>query len=315
MTTSAAAPASANRLLDPHRFSIQSFAARLDARWFQILFLASFLCIGALARDFALTPLQVLLTFASALATQAAWQWGLRLPTRAGWGGYLSAFISSFGISILVRAEVWWVHPLLACVAISSKYLLRAGPVGSKSHVLNPANLAAFAAWVWLPGAWLSPGQWGAGSLAALWFLALGGLVTQRIGRWDVSLSFLGSWATLLAARLIYLDYSWSPGAAMWLQQVSNGAVLLFAFFMISDPMTTPQHRGARIAYAVCVALAAFVWQWLLFKPHGLIVMLFCASFAVPLVNRVWPQRRFEWAGGAVLEPEQLTPPAQFKGG
>jgi enediyne biosynthesis protein E5 len=274
----------------------QGWARKLDARWFQVLFLASFLCLGALARDFALTPLQVALTFASALLTQAAWQWGLRLPTRAGWGGYLSAIISSFGISILVRAETWWVHPLLACVAMSSKYLLRAGPADNKSHILNPANLAAFAAWAWLPGAWLSPGQWGSNSLVALWFLALGGLVTQRIGRWDVSLAFLGSWALLLAGRLLYLDYSWNPGVAMWLQQLSNGAVLLFAFFMISDPMTTPQHHGARIAYAVSVAVAAFVWQWVLYKPHGLIVVLFWASFAVPLVNWIWQKQRFSWA-------------------
>ena len=52
----------------------------LDARWFQIVFLASFLTLGALARDFALTLPQVLLTFTSALATQALWQWGLDLP-------------------------------------------------------------------------------------------------------------------------------------------------------------------------------------------------------------------------------------------
>ena len=267
----------------------------LDARWFQILFLASFLTLGALARDFALTPLQVLLTFGSALLTQAAWQWALDLPGKNKWGGYLSAIISSFGICILVRAENAWVHPLLACVAMSSKYLIRGGPKACKSHLLNPANLAAFAAFAWVPGAWLSPGQWGSESLAALWFVALGGLVTQRISRWDVSLSFLAAWAGLLGLRLVLLGYAWDPGAAMWLQQASNGAVLLFAFFMISDPMTTPQRRSARIAYAVLVALLAFGWQYLLFKPHGLIVMLFLASWTVPLWNRVWPQGRFKW--------------------
>jgi hypothetical protein len=270
---------------------------QLDARWFQILFLASFLCLGALARDFALTPLQVLLTFASALLTQAMWQWGLNLPGKNSWGGYLSAVISSFGICILVRAETAWVHPMLACAAMSSKYLIRLGPVTCKSHVLNPANLAAFAAWAWVPGAWLSPGQWGSESMAALWFVALGGLVTQRISRWDVSMTFLASWAVLLALRLWLLDYAWNPGAAMWLQQTSNGAVLLFAFFMISDPMTTPQRRSIRIAYAVGVALCAFVWQYLLYKPHGLIVILFLASWLVPLCNSVWPQRRFAWGG------------------
>ena len=268
---------------------------RIDARWFQIIFLSSFLCLGALARDFALTPVQVLFTFGSALLTQAAWQWGLNLPSKKGWGGYLSAIISSFGICILVRAENAWVHPLLACAAMSSKYLIRGGPASCKSHLLNPANLAAFAAWAWVPGAWLSPGQWGSESMAALWFVALGGLVTQRISRWDVSLTFLASWAALLALRLWALDYAWDPGAAMWLQQASNGAVLLFAFFMISDPMTTPQHRGARIAYALLVALCAFGWQYLLFKPHGLIVVLFLASWTVPLWNMVWPKERFDW--------------------
>ena len=268
----------------------------LDARWFQIVFLASFLTLGALARDFALTLPQVLLTFTSALATQALWQWGLDLPGKRNWGGYLSALISSFGICILVRAENAWVHPLLAAVAMSSKYLIRGGAKASRSHLINPANLAAFAAWAWLPGAWLSPGQWGSDSLAALWFLALGGLVTQRISRWDVSLTFLASWAGLLALRLWHLDYAWNPGALMWLQQASNGAVLLFAFFMISDPMTTPQRRGARVAYAVAVALLAFGWQYLLFKPHGLIVVLFALSWTVPLWNWVWPKQRFEWA-------------------
>lgn len=276
-------------------FRLPALAARLDARWFQILFLASFLLLGAVARDFALTPLQVLLTFAAALGTQAAWQWALRLPTRGGWAGYLSAIVSSFGISILVRADSWWVHPLLAALAMSSKYVLRAGPEGCRSHVLNPANLAAFAAWAWMPGAWLSPGQWGSSSLAALWFLALGGLVTRRIGRWDVSLAFLGAWAALLAGRLVWLGYAWDPGAAMWLQQIGNGAVLLFAFFMISDPMTTPQDRAARIGYAIGVAVAAFVWQWVLYRPHGLIVVLFWASWLVPLINRWRPRARFAW--------------------
>jgi enediyne biosynthesis protein E5 len=267
----------------------------VDARWFQIAFLGSLLVFGAWARDFALTNAQVALTFLAALSTQAIWQHGLSLPTRNSWQGYLSPLVSSLGISILVRSENLWVHPILAVLAMSSKYLLRAGPANCRSHILNPANFAAFAAWAWMPGAWLSPGQWGSESLAALWFFALGGLVTQRISRWDVSLSFLASWAFLLAARLWWLDYEAEVALGMWRQQISNGAVLLFAFFMISDPMTTPQHRVARIAYAILVALAAFIWQWVLFRPHGLIVMLFFASFAVPLINLYLPKTRFAW--------------------
>lgn len=278
----------------------------MDARWFQIAFLASFLALGALARDFALTPEQVALTFASALLTQGLWLWGLRQPGWDHWRGYLSVLITALGISILVRADNLWAHPLLACVAMSSKYLLRAGPVACRSHILNPANLAAFAAWAWLPGAWLSPGQWGSGTLAALWFVALGAIVTRRIGRLEVSLSFLTAWAALLAGRLWWLGYTWDPGAAMWLQQVSNGVGLLFAFFMISDPMTTPQHRRARMAYAVVVALLAFCWQYLLFRPHGLIVALFLASWTVPWWNRAWTRTRFEWQAGTKMPQKAI---------
>ena len=274
---------------------------KFDARWFQILFLASFLLVGALARDFQLNLEQVLTCFASGLATQALWQWGLKLPGRRNWSGYLSAIISCFGICILVRSQYPWAHALLACLAMSGKYLLRAGPAACKSHILNPANFAAFAAWAWMGGCWLSPGQWGADSLLALWFIALGGLVTQRIARWDVSLGFLLAWGGLLALRLVWFDYSWDPGAAMWLQQISNGSTLLFAFFMISDPMTTPQHRFARLAYVCLVAAFAFVWQFVLFKPHGLIVALFLCSWIVPLINAIWRQPRFAWNDRAAL--------------
>ena len=268
----------------------------LDARWFQIAFLLSFLLVGAWARDFSLRPLQVVLAVVGALLTQAAWQWALDLPTKKQWGGILSALVTSLGLGILVRAQSDWVHPLLALLAISSKYLLRLGPPSSKSHVLNPANLAAFLAWACLPGAWLSPAQWGSEGLLALWFIALGALVTRRIQRWDVSMVFLSAWGLLLGARLLWLGYAWDLGCAMWLQQVSSGAVLLFAFFMVSDPMTTPQHPRARMAYAVQVACAAFVWQYLLYKPHGLIVMLFVCSWSVPLWNRALPRPRFAWA-------------------
>lgn len=271
----------------------------LDARWLQIAFLLSFLLVGIWARDFALRPGQVLWAVAGAVLTQAAWQWGLALPTRTQWGGYLSALVTSLGLSILVRAQTDWVHPLLAVLAISSKYLIRMGPASCKSHVLNPANLAAFLAWACVPGAWLSPAQWGSDNLLALWFVALGALVTRSIQRWDVSLAFLLAWAGLLGGRLLLLGYAWNPGAAMWVQQVSSGAVLLFAFFMVSDPMTTPQHSRARMAYAVLVAALAFVWQYLLYRPHGLIVVLFLCSWTVPLWNRAWPRPRFNWTDTA----------------
>ena len=267
----------------------------LDARYFQIVFLVSLLLFGALARDFSLTVGQVLLTFCSAVGTQAAWQFALKLPNHHNISSYLSALVSTCGICILVRSDVLWVHPLLASLAISSKFVLRFGEGKNRGHILNPANLAAFSAMMFMPHAWLSPGQWGQETLAAMWMLALGGMVTGRIKRWDVSLTFLGTWLGLLAARLIWLDYAPNLALDMWLHQALNGATILFAFFMISDPMTTPQHARARMAYAVCVATSAFVWQYYLFKPQGLIVALFAWSFTVLVWDKLFKEKRFNW--------------------
>ena len=267
----------------------------LDARYFQIAFLVSLLLFGALARDFSLTVWQVLLTFCSAVGTQAAWQFVLKLPNRHNISGYLSALVSTCGICILVRSDVLWVHPLLASLAISSKFVLRFGEGKNRGHILNPANLAAFSALMIMPHAWLSPGQWGQETLAAMWMLALGAMVTGRIKRWDVSLTFLGTWLGLLSARLAWLDYAPSLAADMWLHQALNGATILFTFFMISDPMTTPQHARARMAYAVCVAVSAFFWQYYWFKPQGLIVALFAWSFTVPVWDRLFKEKRFNW--------------------
>ena len=271
----------------------------LDARYFQIGFLLSLLLFGALARDFALTGTQVLLAFTSAALTQAFWQFALKLPQRRSVQGYLSALVTACGISILVRSDSQWVHPALACLALSSKFVLRFGAGAARAHIFNPANLAAFVVFTGLPHAWLSPGQWGQEALASLWMLALGAAVTGRISRWGVSCTFLATWLGLYAARLAWLGYASDLALSMWWHQAMNGATILFAFFMISDPMTTPQHAGARCAYTACVAATAFAWQFGLFKPQGLIVALFAWSLTVPLWNRVFAAQRFAWRSAA----------------
>lgn len=267
----------------------------LDARYFQLFFLISLLLFGALARDFSLTRWQVIFTFISAVSTQGFWQFILKLPNRKTVQGYLSAFVTTCSIAILVRSDVAWVHPMLACLAMTSKFVFRFGNGEARGHILNPANLAAFSAMMFIPHAWLSPGQWGQETLTALWMIALGATVTGRVARWDISLAFITTWLGLLAGRLLWLDYAPDLAVDMWHHQVLNGATILFAFFMISDPMTTPQHQGARIAYAMCVACTAFIWQYALFKPQGLIVALFIWSFTVPIWNKVFRSQRFSW--------------------
>jgi Na+-transporting NADH:ubiquinone oxidoreductase subunit NqrB len=256
-----------------------------DARLVQIAFLGILLSFGVLLRDFSLQPVQMLLTFSAGLITQAVWIVTLRLSRK----GYLSAVVTCLGLSILLRADSVWVHPLAACLAISAKFALR---VHGK-HVFNPANLGVVVATTLLPGAWISPGQWGNDLAAACWFVVLGGLVTGRAQRSDIAWTFLLAWLGVIVVRVAWLGQAWS----VWWHQLGSGALLLFAFFMISDPMTIPDDRRARVAYALLVTLLAYAWQFVLYRPNALVFALFLATPAVPLLDRLFPSRRFEWHG------------------
>jgi len=254
-----------------------------DARVFQILFLALLLTTGVLLRDFSLHPLQMALAFAAGLATQAFGLKCLGLEQR----GFMSAIVTCCGLSLLLRSDTLWAHPLVAALAMSSKFVLR---VRGK-HLYNPANLGVIAAITLIPGTWVSPGQWGNDLALAVWLLMLGTIVTSRARRLDISWVFLGAFLGLVALRIMLLGQSWS----IWWHQLGNGALLLFAFFMISDPMTIPNRRGPRIAYALIVAAVAIGWQYLLFRPNALIWALFLATPLVPLLDRLFPGEGFAW--------------------
>ena len=254
-----------------------------DARLYQIAFQAILLTVGVLARDFALDPRQMALAFAAGLVTQRLWLHVLELEHK----GSLSALITCFGVSLLLRADTLWIHPLAAALAVSSKFVLR---VNGK-HVFNPANFGVVVALLLLPGTWVSPGQWGSDVALAGWFVALGGLVTQRARRWDISWVFLAAWLVLVATRILWLGQPWGILA----HQLGNGGLLLFAFFMISDPMTIPDRRAARVGYALVVAAFAFAWQFALFRTNGLLWALFLAAPLVPLIDRACPGEKFAW--------------------
>jgi Na+-transporting NADH:ubiquinone oxidoreductase subunit NqrB len=254
-----------------------------DARIFQIVFLGSLLAAGALLRDFSIQPLQIALTFAAALAAQHLDWWLNPLKPRS----YRSALITSLSLSLLLRADNLIAHPLAAAAAIGSKGVVRF----RGKHLFNPATLGIVFALVALPGAWMSPGQWGHDIALAGWVFVLGTLVTQRARRGDISFTFLAIYLGAIAMRIAYLGQPW----AVWTHQLQNGALLLFAFFMISDPMTGPNHAHGRIAHAALVAAVAFAWQHELYLTNGLIWALFIASPAVALWDVVWPAPKFEW--------------------
>jgi len=264
----------------------RSFAILLnDPRCCQILTLALLLIYGLWSLGFD----QGLAGVAAILSCALMVQWiGSKI---AGVQQYdpLSALISGLSLCLLLRADELWILAAAAVLAIASKFLIR----WNGKHIFNPTNFA-IGTMLLSGAAWISPAQWGSRAWLAFLFACLAGLVLSRAKRADVALAFLSTFAGILFARTLYLGDPW----AIPLKQMQSGALLLFAFFMISDPKTTPDRRSIRIAYGILAAAIAAYLQFAQYRPQALIYALFFTSPLVPLLDYlgpVTPGRRYEW--------------------
>jgi Na+-transporting NADH:ubiquinone oxidoreductase subunit NqrB len=253
-----------------------------DARHAQIGALACLLAINLVAIDFGAAWLASALAMAACLLTQAiASRWlGIAFDWR-------SPLITGLSLSLLLRAQTPWLFALAGVIAISSKFLLR---IDGK-HVFNPAGFAILALLLAKAGVWISPGQWG----AELWFASLAGflaiLVLQAAQRADIAIFFLASHAVMLAARALWLG----DPLAIPLHQMQSGSLLIFAFFMISDPKTSPNSRLGRFAFAFTVAALAHYLSFFVQIRPALYFSLIALSPLTLVLDRVLPAPRFAW--------------------
>ena len=73
-------------------------------------------------------------------------------------------------------------------------------------------------------------------------------------------------------------------------------ATLLFTFFMISDPRTTPNSRVGRVLFAFLVAYGAWYVQFRMFRTNGVLWSLALFSMTVPLIDWLLPGTQYQWA-------------------
>lgn len=278
-----------------------------DPRRYQILCQALILAYGLAYLELGGYAPLFLAYLLAALATQCLCLWLLRsrLRRRVASGlasrpeaapalppyDFKSALITALSLALLLRVESPALAALAAGLAVASKFLIRL----DGKHIFNPSlfgivvMLALGEVLRW--GAWVSPGQWGRGGLLLGGVLLGGGMVLYRALRADISLAFLGSYAGLILARALYLG---DPLAIAW-HQLSNGALLIFAFFMISDPRSTPDRRSARLLFAAGVAAFAVYLQFVPYNTNALFWSLAACSLATPLLDRWLPAARFVW--------------------
>ncbi len=201
---------------------------------------------------------------------------------------FRSPLITALSLSMLLRTNELWIYLLAVIAAIASKFLLR---IRGK-HIFNPANIGiVLVLLLFSDVAWVSPGQWG----SALWLAALlcflSFLVLFKIPYRDMALLFLCFWSGLLFMRALWLG----DPLSIPLHQLQSGALLIFAFFMISDPKTIPDTLKGRIVFALSVAVLAYILTFTFRIRESLFYALAILCIFRPIIDYIWAGRIYHW--------------------
>lgn len=268
-----------------------------DPRLYQIAVLGLLVSYGVFVLDFGIHWYNALAIAATALSVQFV---GTRLAALPSFDPR-SPMISALSLILLLRTDDVLLAMTAAAIAISSKFLVRF----NGKHMFNPANVA-IVSMLWLSDrVWISTGQWGNAAIGAFALACLGFIVLTRAKRAETTITFLLAYAALLVGRALWLG----DPLQIPLHHLQNGALLIFAFFMISDPKTTPNTAAGRIIYAMIVASIAFVIQFVFYQPNGPILALIMSAPLVPLIDFLKRGRNYEWTAPRINKPTHLCAP------
>ena len=236
--------------------------------------------------------MRVNIVILTCLAVQAAW---IHFKSK-DWTSLKSALVSAMSICLMMQANSVWTFVLAAVLSIAGKFFIK---VNGK-HIFNPTNFGICVTVMLTGDAWISPGQWGSDAML-LFAVGLTGLVVLlRVKRLDTAFAFLLTFLGLMFARnIIYLGWPMD----YFFHQLNAGSLLLFTFFMITDPVQTPVSQNARMIWAVAVGVLAYYmatkwWSSSIgsFYSAAPIWALFFLSPLVPVLDKFLKGERFSWS-------------------
>jgi Na+-translocating ferredoxin:NAD+ oxidoreductase RnfD subunit len=229
-----------------------------------------------------------------------------------------SALLTGNGVALILRVpgtqhgdwwslNGWWIFAFTAAISLLSKYLIRVGG----RPLFNPSNIGLVFVFLVLGPTRVEPLDfWWANVGPALVFalaviVAGGVLLVMRVRMLGAALAFWFTFAACISVLAVTghcMTAVWHIGpicdGAYWAAIVFSPEILIFMFFMITDPRSAPRGSSARIVFGAGVGVSAV----LLAAPQrteyatkvavlGALVVL-CALR--PLIERVWPAENVE---------------------
>jgi hypothetical protein len=173
----------------------------------------------------------------------------------------LPAHISGLAVGMLLYANDRLLPiAFAAAAAIASKHLFRAGTNGARRHIFNPSNFGITVTLLAFPWVGIAQPYMFTENLSRGWSWFLPALIicsgsflntifTKRI---PLIVSWLSAFVLQAAVRHFVFGNLFLPS----LNPMTGVAFLLFTFYMVTDPATTPRTVRGQIAFGVAVAAA-----------------------------------------------------------
>lgn len=171
----------------------------------------------------------------------------------------LSAHISAMAVSMLLYPGERLLPIVFATtVAVGSKAILRVEMQGRSRHLMNPSNLGIAATLILFPWVGIAPpyqfteallgvGNW----IFPAVLICLGSFLN---GRFTHRLPLIAAWGIGFAAQALLRHFLFGTALAAALFPMTGLAFLLFTFYMITDPPTTPSSTRGQIVFGASTA-------------------------------------------------------------
>jgi hypothetical protein len=183
--------------------------------------------------------------------------------------------------------EQLWPIAFASALAGGSKYIFRL-KIGDKyRHFLNPSNTGIAMTLILFPWVSIAPPYQYTENLSGamdwllvLFFIAFGTFLNAFYAR---RIPLIVAWLVAFAAQGILRAWFFGTPVMAEVEMMTGAAFLLFTFYMVEDPGTTPFKPHMQIVFGVSVALAYAIFMML-----HIVFGLFFALFAVCILRGVY---------------------------
>jgi hypothetical protein len=171
----------------------------------------------------------------------------------------LSAHITGLAVAMLLYTNDRVLPTAFAATAaIASKALFRAPLKKGSIHFFNPSNLGISLTLVLFPWVGIAPPYHFTENLSGVGDWVLPGVIvasgTFLNARFTHRLPLIGAWLGSFVLQAVVRSALHGTPLIAALLPMTGVAFILFTFYMITDPATTPEGRRAQLAFGASVA-------------------------------------------------------------